>query len=88
MIGINKELISGKFVNYTQLTAQNGYCFYDVDDEQRNYLNSITTPITDDAELERKYVAVVGDAGVLNEELEKQREIEREQQEINDFTDV
>lgn len=68
MVGINKILIKGKFVDYTQLTAQNGYCFYDVDDEYRNYMTSITTPITDEVELERKYIEVVGNADELNEQ--------------------
>ena len=38
-------------------------------------MNSILTPITDDAELKRKYVVVYGNAEQLNEELQKQREV-------------
>lgn len=72
--GIIKKDIQGRFNNYTELTSLQGYCFYDVDDEQRQYMTSILTPITDEAELERKYVVVFGDADKLNEELQKQRE--------------
>jgi hypothetical protein len=49
-----------------------GYCFYDVDDEQRQYMTSISTPIMDEIELARKYIVVQGDAEKLNEELEKE----------------
>lgn len=73
MNGIIIENIKGKFVDYTKLTAEQGYCFYDKDDELRNYLTSITTPITDTLELERKYIAVQGNADELNAELERER---------------
>lgn len=80
MEGIIIRNIKGKFVDYTQLTAESGYCFYDKDrtEEERNYLTSITTPITDKQELERKYVVVQGNAETLNNEIfEKQlKEIE------------
>lgn len=72
--GIIKNDIQGRFHNYTKLTSLQGYCFYDVDDEQRQYMTSILTPITDEAELERKYAVVFGDADKLNEELQKERE--------------
>ena len=72
--GIIKKDIQGRFNNYTELTSLQGYCFYDVDDTERQYMTSILTPITDEAELERKYVVVFGDADKLNEELQKQRE--------------
>ena len=68
--------IEGKFTQYIQLTADYGYCFYDVDDEERYYMTSIATPITDIAELKRKYIVVSGSAEALNEELEKQKEAE------------
>ena len=70
------ENIKGKFVDYTQLTAESGYCFYDKDqaEEERNFLTSITTPITDEQELERKYVAVWGNADELNAKLEEERQ--------------
>jgi hypothetical protein len=74
--GIIKKEIQGKFNKYTKLTSESGYCFYDVDEEQRQYMTSILTPITDEAELQRKYVVVYGDADKLNEELQKQREVE------------
>lgn len=73
MNGIKIENIKGRFIEYTQLTAESGYCFYDKDAEDRNYLTSITTPITDKQELERKYIAIQGNADELNAELEKQR---------------
>ena len=63
--------IKGKFTKYAELTADYGYCFYDVDDEERYYMTSIATPITDIEELKRKYVVIYGDAEKLNEELEE-----------------
>lgn len=80
--GIMKKEIQGRFTTYTELTSQAGYCFYDADDEERNYLTSIMTPITDEAELERKYVVVQGDADKLNDELQKQRELENSQSDV------
>ena len=73
MENIKIENIKGKFIDYTKLTAESGFCFYDKDQEERNYLTSITTPITDKQELERKYVVVQGNAYELNAELEKER---------------
>lgn len=73
--GIIKKEIQGKFNKYTQLTSQIGYCFYDADETERNYLTSILTPITDEAELERKYLVVFGNADKLNEELQREREV-------------
>lgn len=73
MDGIIIENIKGKFVDYTKLTAESGFCFYDKDQEEHNYLTSITTPITDGQELERKYIAVQGNAEELNAKLEEQR---------------
>lgn len=80
--GIIKREIQGKFTTYTELKSQVGYCFYDADDEERIYLTSILTPITDEAELERKYIVVQGDAEKLNDELQKQRELENSQSDI------
>ena len=74
MENIRIENIKGKFVDYTILTAESGFCFYDKDQEERNYLTSITTPITDRQELERKYVAVWGNADELNANLEEERQ--------------
>lgn len=73
--GIIKKEIQGKFNRYTQLTSESGYCFYDADETERNYLTSILTPITDEAELERKYLVVFGNADKLNEELQREREV-------------
>lgn len=64
------NIINGRFNNYSKVWVSNGYCFYDVDDEQRQYMTSITTPLTDETEIKRKYVVVMGDAEKLNEELQ------------------
>lgn len=70
---INIE-IKGKFNQYAVLTAEQGYCFYDVNEEERNYLTQIFTPVVDEAELEKTYVVVQGYADKLNKQLEKERE--------------
>ena len=76
MLGIRREIIKGKSINYTQLTALSGYCFYDVDatEEEKTYMTKLTTPIIDYNKLERKYIAIQGNAEELNTELEKLRE--------------
>lgn len=68
---INIE-IKGNIHKYSYLEAEQGYCFYDVDDEVRNYMTSISTSILDETELARKYVVIQGDAEKLNEELTKE----------------
>lgn len=75
--------IKGKFTKYAELTAENGYCVYDVDAilEERYYTTNISTPILDETELARKYVVVQGDADVLNNELLLLLEQKKEQQE-------
>lgn len=72
--GIIKKEIQGKFNNYLELIAETGYCFYDVDDEQRNYLIKLALPMTTDEELDRRFKVVFGDAEKLNKELAKERE--------------
>ena len=79
MIGIIKKEIQGNFNKYTELRSLQGYCFYDVDEEQRQYITSILTPITDEAELERKYVVVFGDVEKLNNELRQESSPEHEE---------
>ena len=69
MEGIIKTEIIGRFRKYTRLQAEQGYCLYDADESVRSYMESIDTPILDDAELERKFVVVKGNAEQLNEEL-------------------
>lgn len=64
--------IRGNIHKYSYLEAEQGYCFYDIDDEQRQYMTSISTPIIDETELARKYVVVIGDADYLNMELQKE----------------
>lgn len=65
------NIINGKFNNYAKVWVLNGYCFYDVDEQDRQYMESITTPITDEAELKRKFVVVQGNAEKLNKELQE-----------------
>lgn len=80
MVGIIKKEIQGNFIKYAELTAELGYCFFDVDvpAEERIYMTHITTPITDDSELERKFNAVQGNADELNEQLAKEKEKENQ----------
>ena len=63
--------IKGNIHKYAELTAENGYCFYDVDEQERCYMTSTSTPIMDESEIARKYIVVQGDADKLNEELQK-----------------
>lgn len=72
--GIIKKEIQGRFNKYIELVAEVGYCFYDVDDTDRNYITKLATPLMDDAELDRKFKVVYGDADKLNEQLAKERE--------------
>ena len=65
--------IKGKFTKYAEVTAEQGYCFYDVDEEERQYAEKMFTPITDAQEIKRKYIVVQGNAEELNAELEEQR---------------
>lgn len=66
--------IKGKYTKYAEITAKQGYCFYDIADEERVYFEKIFTPITDVIEIAKKYIVVDGNADALNEELDKQRE--------------
>ena len=66
--------IKGKFTKYAELIAEQGYCFYDVDDEEKQYMTYTATPITDIEELKRKYIAVIGDADYLNIQLQEKIE--------------
>lgn len=68
---INIE-IKGKFNKYAVITAKQGYCFYDVNEQERNYITQLFTPVIDDAELEKIYIVVRGDADKLNEDLQKE----------------
>lgn len=61
--------ITGKTINYSEVTAPYGYCFYDKDEENRNYMEKIYTPMTDVAEILNKYVLVEGSAEKLNEKV-------------------
>ena len=61
--------IKGKFNQYAVITAEQGYCFYDVNEEQRNYIDQIFMPIVDVAQLEKNYAVVQGNADELNKKL-------------------
>lgn len=61
--------ITGKTINYSEVTAPVGYCFYDKDEENRSYMERIFTPMTDEVALREKYVLVEGSAEKLNEEV-------------------
>ena len=61
--------ITGKTINYSEVTAPYGYCFYDKDEENRNYMERIFTPVTDIEEIRNKYILVEGSAEKLNEEV-------------------
>jgi hypothetical protein len=63
------NIINGRFNNYAKVWVGNGYCFYDADSEDRQYFESIITPITDETELKRRFVVVQGSAEKLNEQL-------------------
>ena len=65
--------IEGKFTKYVEITAEQGYCFYDADDEKRRYFEKIFTPTTDAQKLGEKYIVVQGNAEELNAKLEEQR---------------
>ena len=68
-----KVEIKGKFTKYAELTAESGYCFYDVE-EERNYITKISTPVIDEKKIEWKYIVVKGNAEELNKQLEKEKE--------------
>ena len=68
------NIINGKFNNYAEVRSPKGYCFYDVDENVRDYAEYIITPITDKSELKRKFILVEGNAEKLNEELQKESE--------------
>ena len=66
------KTINGKFRTYVEVRSPLGYCFYDVDAEERNYLEYIATPILNEEELKRKFVLVEGNADALNEQLQQE----------------
>lgn len=76
--GIKMQVIVGKFTTYSELIADSGYCFYDKDnaENERQYHTDLKTPETDVLVLRDKYIAVLGNADVLNQEVAER--IERE----------
>lgn len=62
------RFINGKFRTYTEVKSPEGYCFYDVDAQDRNYMESISTSILNEQELKRKFILVKGNAEELNNE--------------------
>ncbi len=81
-MGHLKITIKGEHSLYAEIIAEQGYCFYDIDSEEKQYFERIFTPITDTEELKRKYIVVQGNAEELNAELEKEREIEEDDKNI------
>jgi hypothetical protein len=77
---MKKEIIQGKQIRYMLLTAEQGHCFYDVEDESRNYMTSIYTPILTDEEIARQYVEVEGNADDLNAKLMEELDNGRQQE--------
>ena len=61
--------IQGKTITYSEVYAPEGYCFYDKDEENRNYMEKIFTPMTDEVAIREKYILVEGSAEKLNEEI-------------------
>ena len=74
--GIKMQVIVGKFITYSELIADDGYCFYDKDESEneRQYHTNLKTPIRDVLVLKDKYIAVLGDADVLNQEVSDRME--------------
>ena len=65
---INIE-IKGNVIKYAELRAEQGYCFYDIDDTEKNYIESIATPILDESELARKFVVIQGNVEDLSKNI-------------------
>lgn len=61
--------INGKFNDYSEVTAPYGYCFYDKDEQDRDYMERVFTPVTDVEKLREQFVLVEGNADKLNEEV-------------------
>lgn len=83
--GIKMQVIVGKFITYTQLIADDGYCFYDKDANETDlqYHTNLKTPENDVLKLKEKYVAVLGNADVLNQELAEKIQAEQETENQN-----
>ena len=84
--GIKMQVIIGKFITYSELIADEGYCFYDKDvsENERQYSTILKSPIKDVLVLKDKYISIQGDAEKLNQELvdrmEQQMQAELETQ--------
>lgn len=61
--------INGRFRDYSEVISPYGYCFYDKDEENVNYITKITTPIIDEQVIRNKFVLVQGNADDLNAKL-------------------
>lgn len=70
--------VQGRFIEYSDVTIADGYCFYDKDgsEESRSYMNRISTPLVDEVEIREKYIVVEGNAEDLNKQLEEERNVE------------
>lgn len=69
------NLVNGTFRIYAEVRSPKGYCFYDIDATERNYITYIATPIIDKTEIERKFILIEGDADKLNELKEKENSL-------------
>ena len=83
--GIKMQIIVGRFRNYTELIADDGYCFYDKDASETDlqYHTNLKTPENDVLKLKEKYVAILGNADVLNQELAEKMQAEMEAENLN-----
>ena len=83
--GIKMQVVIGKFITYTELIADNDYCFYDKDADETDlqYHTNLKTPENDVLKLKDKYVAVLGNADVLNQELAEKMQAEMEAENLN-----
>ena len=66
------NFVNGKFRTYAEVRSPQGYCFYDVDEADRDYAEYIATPILNEEELKRKFVLVEGNADEMNEKLQQE----------------
>lgn len=73
-MNITFKEINGKFINYSEVFADNGYCFYNKNDteEERTYLTHITSPLKTIEEFNNEYVVIQGNADELNKIKEEQ----------------
>ena len=75
------ELIKGKFINYSKVSVNEGYSFYNKDNvDEMYYMKEIMTPLLDAEKINEQYIVVVGDAEALNliEDQKRQEALDKE----------